>query len=766
MATQSDLCFRFAGMEGAAFDVVRFELTEGISRPFRLELELSSDGPNIALDSLLDSDATFTIERDGEPVRTVHGIVTMFEQGETGFRRTRYRAVVEPALARLGLWHGSRIHQQLPVPEILQARLKERGLFARVNASRPHDTREYCVQHRETDLAFFARLAAEEGLAYYFDANAQSRLTLTDVLAGGPALPGSDDIGTVAYQPNPGGDACEPRLWHFALRRQLAPTRAVQRDYTFRNPPYNLEQTANARDAVGEYEHYDAPGRYKRDESGRPFTSTKLQGLRSDATVATLEGDDARLWPGLSFLLEDHPAEAHNRDWRVIAMRHVGEQAASQEEDGALANQGMRYSYTAQAVPGDMEWRPAPLPRPIMDGPQIAHVVGPENEEIHVDEHGRVMVWFPWDRAGPRENSTCWIRVSQGWAGAGYGMMAIPRIGHEVIVSFLDGDPDQPIVTGRAYHAANRPPYALPQHKTRSTWRSQTHKGEGSNEIRFEDQAGAEEIYVHAQKDQNIVIEHDETTRVGNDRSEDVGNDETIQVGHDRRETVGNDETLSIGQDRRETLGRDHTLEIGRTRQVTIGKDLIENVGNVRIEKTASDRRVETGGHYTHHVQGRHDTEAGERITQRTRQYTLAAADTFTLRGPGGTITLDRSGITVEGVQILFKGPVQATAAGAGNDFAIHGVPTLAQALGQRYWIGLQYLDQETGEPIDGAEYEIHFKDGSMLEGVLDEQGRTRHDDIDPQRVEKVVYKPRPGDDEPKIPPLEDLARLPRGGGL
>jgi len=411
-----------------------------------------------------------------------------------------------------------------------------------------------------------------------------------------------------------------------------------------------------------------------------------------------------------------------------------------------------------------MEWRPAPLPRPIMDGPQIAHVVGPENEEIHVDEHGRVMVWFPWDREGPRENSTCWIRVSQGWAGAGYGMMAIPRIGHEVIVSFLDGDPDQPIVTGRTYHAANRPPYALPQHKTRSTWKSQTHKGEGSNEIRFEDQADAEEIYVHAQKDQNIVVEHDETTRVGHDRSEDVGNDETIQIGHDRRESVGNDETLSIGQDRREALGRDHAIEIGRNRQVAIGKGLIESVGNVRIEKTASDRAVETGGHFSHHVRGKHDTEAGERITHRTREYILAAADTLIIRGPGGTITLDRSGITLDAVQIQLKGPVETSADGVGNDFAIHGVPTPAEAIDPRYWIGLHYLDRETGDPIDAAGYEIHFKDGSVLDGTLDEQGQARHDDIDPKRAEKVVYKPRPAESEPTVPLLEDLTRLPRGG--
>jgi len=681
MVAQADLCFRFAGVGGAAFDVVRFELSEGLSRPFRLALELSSSDSNFELDALLDSEATFSIERGGETARTVHGIVTMFEVGEVGFRRTRYRAVVEPPLARLGLWHDSRIHQQLPVPQILSSRLKERGLTAHFNASCPHETREYCVQYRETDLAYFARLAAEEGLVYYFDANAQSRLTLTDVLVAGPALPGGDGIGTVVYQPNPGGDASEPRLWHFALRHQLAPTRVVQRDYTFKNPPYNLEQVSNARDAVGSYEHYDAPGRFKRDEAGRPFTSTKLRGLRAQASVATLEGDDARLWPGLSFVLQDHPVESRNRDWRVISMHHSGEQAVSQEEDGALAEQGTHYAYTAHAVPGDMEWRPPPLPRPVMDGPQIAHVIGPENEEIHCDEHGRIQVWFPWDREGPRENATCWIRVSQGWAGAMYGFLALPRIGHEVIVDFLEGDADQPVVTGRAYHAANRPPYELPRHKTRTTFKTQTHKGDGYNELRFEDEAGQEEIFVHAQKDQNIVVEHDETTRIGHDRSEDVGNDETISIGHDRKEIVGNDETLDIGQDRRETLGRDHTLRVDHSRQVTISKDLIETVGNVRIEKTAADRKVDTGGHFSHVVQGRHDVEAGESIIHRTQTIELAASERFIMRGPGGTVTLDDDGILIEALQIHFKGPFQASSVGQANVLSLEGFAQQEQPL-------------------------------------------------------------------------------------
>ncbi|MEL1266433.1 type VI secretion system Vgr family protein, partial [Pseudoxanthomonas putridarboris] len=256
-----------------------------------------------------------------------------------------------------------------------------------------------------------------------------------------------------------------------------------------------------------------------------------------------------------------------------------------------------------------------------------------------------------------------------------YGMQVLPRIGHEVLVSFLEGDPDQPIVTGRAYHAANRPPYALPQHKTRSTWKSQTHKGEGSNEIRFEDEAGREEIYVHAQRDQNNVVEHDETTRVGNDRTEEVGHDETITIGNDRTEQVARDETLGVGQDRSERIGRDHTLAITGTRRQTVGQDLIEEVGNQRQETTKASRTVTTGGHYRHRVEGRHDIEAGERITERTRVHELETADKTIIRGPGGTLTIDSSGITIEGTTILVKGQLQITGDGKGNSLSVLSDP-------------------------------------------------------------------------------------------
>ncbi|MGO4333254.1 MULTISPECIES: type VI secretion system Vgr family protein, partial [unclassified Cupriavidus] len=364
------------------------------------------------------------------------------------------------------------------------------------------------------------------------------RLFVQGRIAGGPVL----------YNPTPGGDQPEPALRRFTYTENVLTARLTQRDYTFTHPQYDQEHAPLGADLDHQkthYAHYAYPGRYKRDEAGRPFTEARLRGHRRDARLARVEGDDPRLVPGLSFELTGHPRGDMNHGWRPIRMRHHGVQHTSQAEESAGSEQGTHYSYTAELVPDRAEWRAEPLPRPCIEGPQSATVVGPAGEEIYCDEWGRVKVQFPWDRQGKHdEHSSCWIRVAQNWAGATWGHMAIPRIGQEVIVDFWDGDPDQPVITGRTYRSNQLPPYALPHHKTRMTIKSQTHKGEGYNELRFEDEKDQEEIFVHAQKDQNIHVRHDETTFVGHDRSEQVEHDETIAIGHDRKETVGNDEQV------------------------------------------------------------------------------------------------------------------------------------------------------------------------------------------------------------------------------
>ncbi|NMG65124.1 type VI secretion system tip protein VgrG [Azoarcus indigens] len=487
MPSQSNLRFTFTVGE-TEFDVIEFTLDEGLSEGCQLALELASHDPAIDFAKVLDAPAHFILWHGEHPVRHVHGKVSRFEQGTTGFRRTRYRALVEPPLARLELCADWRIFQQKTVPEILDQLLAEHGIAPyQQNLTEQHLTREYCVQAGDTDLDFLLRLAAEEGLFHRFDHRPDGctlihsdRLHIQGAIAGGP----------VRYNPTPGGDRPEPALRTFTYAEHVRTTRQTQRDYTFKHPQYDQQRSAMAERPIAaerDYEDYRYPGRYK-DLSGEAFTRDRLRGLRGQAQIATVEGDDPRLVPGLAFDLIGHPRQDWNHGWRPVHIRHEGRQHTSQAEEGAGAQSGTRYQYTAQLVPDRVEWRPMPRPRPLVPGPQVATVVGPEGEEFHVDEFGRVRVQFPWDREGAHnEHSSCWIRPLHGWAGSGWGQITLPRIGQEVIVAFLDGDPDQPVITGRSYRVGNRPPYELPKHQVLSTLKSKEHKGQRASELRLDD---------------------------------------------------------------------------------------------------------------------------------------------------------------------------------------------------------------------------------------------------------------------------------------
>lgn len=487
---QRDLKFTFSLVSNALeFEVIQFELVEALSEPFRLTLDLASDQSSIDFEKVLDQPALLTIWDGASPVRHVHGMVSSFTQGATGFRRTRYRVVVEPQLARLALCSNWRIFQEKSVPEILKAVLTEHGLLHyEASLHTEHLSREYCVQAGDSDLYLFDRLSAEEGLFYYFAFDETSHtLVQSDKLYVQGRVSGQ----AVLYNPQPSGDNPQPVIHSLSYTENVRTARQTQRDYTFKRPHYDQQHNVQGETLIHQnphYERYDYPGRYKSSTVGKPFTENRLRGHRRDAQVAFVEGDDPRLIPGLSFQLEGHPREDFNRWWRPVRIKHVGVQHASQEDESAGAEIGVSYDFTAEIVGEDVEWRPEPLPKPRVDGPQIATVVGPEGEEIHCDEWGRVKVQFPWDREGKHDEfSTCWIRVAQNWAGADWGHMAIPRIGQEVIVDYLDGDCDQPIITGRTYRATNRPPYALPDHKILSTIKSKEYKGSRANELRIDD---------------------------------------------------------------------------------------------------------------------------------------------------------------------------------------------------------------------------------------------------------------------------------------
>lgn len=487
---QKDLRFTFSiQTRKMEFEVLEFTLEEALCEPYRLTLELASYKSQIDFAQVLDQPALLTLWQGDKAVRYVHGMISSFTQGKTGFQRTRYRVVIEPQLARLGLSSDWRIFQRKGVPEILKSVLREHGILdyeQKIFAE--HQPREYCAQAGDTNLYFFDRLANEESLYYFFKHEAVAhtliqgdKLFVQERIQGGPVL----------YTAHPAAEITQPVLYAFSYTENVRTVEQTQRDYSFKTPSFNQEQHVVGDDLTHKsvpYERYDYPGRYKVGAVGKPFTQDRLRGHRRDAQVAVVEGDDPPLMPGLSFKLTGHPRQDFNRWWRTVRIMHKGVQHACLQEESDHAQVGASYDFTAEIIPEQMEWRPAPLPKPRIDGPQMAKVVGPAGEEIHVDEFGRVKICFPWDRADKKDEfRSCWVRVSQNWAGADWGHMAIPRIGQEVIVDYLDGDCDQPIIVGRTYCATHRPPYALPNYKVLSTIKSKEYKGSRANELRIDD---------------------------------------------------------------------------------------------------------------------------------------------------------------------------------------------------------------------------------------------------------------------------------------
>ncbi|MFF5866185.1 type VI secretion system Vgr family protein [Pseudomonas sp. NPDC012596] len=607
---QSDLRYSFHPLVGdAQFEVVSFELREGISTPFELELKLVSSENDIDFGPLLDKPVLFTIWDGERPVRYVHGLVSRFSQAESGFHRTYYHALVEPLLARANLRSNWRIFQHKTVPQIIELMLKRQDIDQyELRASMEHQVREFCVQAGETDLAFISRLAAEEGFVYRFAHSAKlHKLIITDrlqsfgLISHGAIKTEDEDEGfcddnepvgpdSVLYHANSGGDQAMPCLRRLRYSEQVRTARQVQRDYTFTNPAYRQEHRAAGpflEHQSKKYEYFDYPGRYKRDAVGIPFTENRITALRHDVRIAEVQGDDVRLQPGLSFTLTGHPREDLNTHWRVNTVIHKGHQFTSLQEEAAGADASTRYEQTAVLVPGRTEWRPAPLDKPRIDGPHMATVVGPKGEEIFCDKWGRVKVSFPWDRESQNnEFSSCWLRVSQGWAGGSWGSMAIPRIGQDVIIQYVNGDPDQPMITGRTYCGDQLPPYDLPDHKTRMTIKSQTHKGDGFNELRFEDELGKEEVFIHAQRDQNTLVNNNQSLSVGVDRTQQIGQDESVAIGRNRLRAVKANDTLKVGGGKNDLIAGDYEVEAGNSLRLKCGKTLIEMHANGTLNIT------------------------------------------------------------------------------------------------------------------------------------------------------------------------------------
>lgn len=548
LGQDQDLAFSFSATAGD-FVVVGFSASEAVNAPFEVTIELASQDADISLQSLLDTEACLGIfDKYSEP-RYLHGVITEIEKGQSGIRRTFYAVTLRPSLHRLAHTSDSRIWQGKTIVEAAKEVLAEHNIVNcdwRLEAT--YQPREYVTQYRETALAFITRVLSEEGIFYMFKhSEAGHQLIFTDAPLATPVL---EHAPSITCNTNTGGQSRGSWVSQFTQRERLRSSSYEMADYTFHNPAASMKTLRRGQELnglAGDYPLYDSPGRYKDPQNvGDPFVKHRIEAVRVDATTGHGDTNNIHLSAGYHVSLTDHEDANVNASHFILGVSHSGQQTAALEEDAGGGPTTYQASFTT--MPARLPYRPPLARKPVVDGPQIAMVTGPEGEEIYTDSEGRVKCHFFWDRRSNKdEHSSCWIRVSQNWAGGSWGHIAIPRIGHEVIVDYLEGDPDQPIVTGRTYHATNRPPYKLPEHKTRMSIKSQTHKGEGFNELRFEDENGREEVFVHAQKDRNEKTRNNHTERIDNNWVQSVGHNKSVQVEGDHDEIIGGNMTISVG---------------------------------------------------------------------------------------------------------------------------------------------------------------------------------------------------------------------------
>ncbi|EKA0367751.1 type VI secretion system tip protein VgrG [Escherichia coli] len=554
-----------------------------------------------------------TVWQGDDVQRRVKGVVTWFELGENDKNQMLYSMKVCPPLWRTGLRQNFRIFQNEDIESILATILKENGvtewspLF-----SEPHPSREFCVQYGETDYDFLCRMAAEEGI-FFYEEHAQKSTDQSLVLCDTVRyLPESFEI---PWNPNTRTEVSTFCISQFRYSAQIRPSSVVTKDYTFKRPGWagRFDQEGQHQDYQRtQYEVYDYPGRFK-DAHGQNFARWQMDGWRNNAEVARGTSRSPEIWPGRRIVLTGHPQANLNREWQVVASELHGEQPQAVP---GRSGSGTTLNNHFAVIPADRTWRPQPLLKPLVDGPQSAVVTGPAGEEIFCDEHGRVRVKFNWDRYNPsNQDSSCWIRVAQAWAGTGFGNLAIPRVGQEVIVDFLNGDPDQPIIMGRTYHQENRTPGSLPGTKTQMTIRSKTYKGSGFNELKFDDATGKEQVYIHAQKNMNTEVLNNRTTDVINNHAESIGNNQMIAVTNNQIQTVGVNQIETVGSNQIIKVGSVQVETIGLVRALTVGVAYQTTVGGIMNTSVALMQSSQIGLHKSLRVGLGYDVKVGNNIT-------------------------------------------------------------------------------------------------------------------------------------------------------
>jgi type VI secretion system secreted protein VgrG len=567
---------------------------EELGRPFQYSVRLLSEDNAIKFADILGQDMTVELGLADGSSRFFHGYVTEFSHDGSLGRYAAYTAVLRPWLWFLTRTADCRIFQNKTVPDIVKEVLQDNGSTDVDDDMLEQTYRSwgYCVQYRETDFNFVSRLLEQEGIYYYFrHENGKHTIVLCDANSAHRLIPGYEKI---PYRQDVQTASHEDAIFRWSTRRSVQPGAYALKEFDFTKPRTRLDvdDSVSRGHSSDDFEIFDYPGEYPSTQDGRQYVSIRLEELQAGHARATAEGNARGLFAGGLFELTDCPRSDQNDQYLVVKANY--EIVDDAYESGA-AGDGTHFSVRIEVLNSQERFRAERLtPKPVVQGPQTAIVVGKKGEEIWTDEYGRIKVQFHWDRKGDSdEDSSCWLRVAQVWAGKNWGAMFIPRIGQEVVVEFIEGDPDQPIVTGRVYNGDNMPPYGLPDNKTVSTIKSDSSTGGGgSNELRFEDKKGSEKIYLHGQKDQEIHIENDAT----------------------------------------ELIGKDSTLEIKGKYTVMVAQDVVEA------------------------FKANHDLQVTADKTVKATNITLDATSSITLKVGGSTVTIDASGIKIKAPQVDVNG--------------------------------------------------------------------------------------------------------------
>ncbi len=724
------------------FKVENFQVTESVSSAFYISLTLLSEQRDISFAELSRKQGVLTLFGQGSGAsRCFHGVINECRFLGEGRRYARYQLTLVPSSWFLTQRQDCRIFQTLTAADIIKSVLDDAAVDNyRFELSGSYSELEYCLQYRETDAHFIQRLMAEHGMWYYFEHSATTHtMVIVDSNDAIPELVSSQvnatQVGALVFDADSQASAQFEHISDLEICNRVNTGQITLDDYNYLIP--KTPQTASGSDGIdADLQRFDYPGRYPLQQQGQVRANDLLASYLVDNQQIAASSDVMRLIPGYSFDISAHPRQSLNRDYMLLRITHIGHNPQVHQEESS----GLPTTYQNQfvCIERDVTFKSPLLAAPVIDGPQTAVVVGPAGEEIYTDEYGRIKVQFHWARyATNDENSACWLRVSQSMAAPNWGAVYLPRIGHEVIVTFLEGNPDRPLVTGAVYNGLHTPPYSLPEHKTRTVFRTQSHKAEGYNELYFEDENNQQELHFRAQKDMQ--------TKVLNNRYRDIGNDEELKVGRnqennilaDRKEQIAGHKTsvsqqtfieqveqdvhVTYNSNESVTIANSRDLYVDDHRRTLIGKNDALEVGESQSSVVLASRAVDIGADDTHNIGSNLSVEVNGNVSIRSDGETaIVAADEIRVEVGAASIVLQSGGnILLNGTAITIDGSDSVTAKGGKVNINPGSASNGNVSVSTRRPKGLS-IAKKTPPEMSAATYQGLVEEGGLIQELCD----------------------------------------------